>query len=169
MTYLENNVREDLNSDIYLILDKKVTYSRTGGGASSILLIIFENDCRIWAWRYWEISQGDTLLACANDDDTPITGKMAMAAQSLEGLKIIDIRLVKNSLNLGILFEDSKELWLYTEVETNKDLLSLINWEIQFPTFNLCYIINSKRIIEKTNYYESEPGGSRDQRDFEHS
>ena len=160
---------KELEKKLHSLIDSTVTYCRTGGGASSILLLRLTDDSKVWAWRYWEISQGDTLLACANDDDTPITGKMAMAAQSLEGLKIIDIRLVKNSLNLGILFEDSKELWLYTEVETNKDLLSLINWEIQFPTFNLCYIINSKRIIEKTNYYESEPGGSRDQRDFEHS
>ena len=47
MTYLENKVIEDLNNDLNLILNKKVTYSRTGGGASSILLIIFENDCRV--------------------------------------------------------------------------------------------------------------------------
>lgn len=146
---------KELEKKLHSLIDSTVTYCRTGGGASSILLLRLTDDSKVWAWRYWEISQGDTLLACANDDDTPITGKMAMAAQSLEGLKIIDIRLDKKSLNLGILFEDLKELWLYTETETNKNLLSLINWEIQLPTLNLCYIINSQVIIEKTKYYES--------------
>ena len=71
---------DSLKSDINLMLDQKVKYSRTGGGASSILLIIFEDESAVWAWRYWEISKGDQLIACSEDDDTPVTGVMAVAA-----------------------------------------------------------------------------------------
>lgn len=152
MTYLENKVKEELNSDIYLILDKKVTYSRTGGGASSILLIIFENDCRIWAWRYWEISKNEQLIACSEDDDTPITGVMAVAGRQLEGAVLEGLSLDNTNYQLGMLFDNGYELWLYPELEENEEFKSIVNWEFQIPTKDLCYVLTSQVEIKTRKF-----------------
>ena len=92
---------DSLKSDINLLLDQKVKYSRTGGGASSILLIIFEDESAVWAWRYWEISKGDQLIACSEDDDTPITGVMAVAARQLEGTVLEYLYMDDTTYQLG--------------------------------------------------------------------
>lgn len=92
---------KNLENDINLLLGQKVTYSRTGGGAGSILLIKFENDCALWAWRYWEIIKGNQLIACSEDDDTPITGVMAVAARQLEGTVLEYLYMDDTTYQLG--------------------------------------------------------------------
>ena len=49
---------KNLENDINLLLGQKVTYSRTGGGAGSILLIKFENDCALWLGDIGKSSRG---------------------------------------------------------------------------------------------------------------
>ena len=144
---------EHLKEDINLIRGKKVTYSRTGGGASSILLVIFDNKCAVWAWRYWEINKGDELIACAEDDDTPVTGVMAVAARLLEGTVMEDLYFDESTLHLGMFFDNGYELWLYPELEDCDEFKSLCNWEYQIPTKNLCYEITSQLEIVTRNYY----------------
>ena len=143
---------DSLKSDINLLLDQKVKYSRTGGGASSILLIIFEDESAVWAWRYWEISKGDQLIACSEDDDTPVTGVMAVAARQLEGTILEDLYLDDTTYKLGMLFDNGHELWLYPELEEREEFKSVINWEYQIPTKDLCYVLTSQMEIETGKY-----------------
>ena len=149
---MESGIIDSLISDINLILGKRVTYSRTGGGASSILLIKFENECAVWAWRYWEISKGDQLIACSEDDDTPVTGVMAVAARQLEGTILEDLYLDDTTYKLGMLFDNGHELWLYQELEEREEFKSVINWEYQIPTKNLCYVLTSQMEIKTQEY-----------------
>ena len=143
---------DSLKSDINLLLDQKVKYSRTGGGASSILLIIFEDESAVWAWRYWEISKGDQLIACSEDDDTPVTGVMAVAARQLEGTILEDLYLDDTTYKLGMLFDNGHELWLYPELEEREEFKSVINWEYQIPTKDLCHVLTSQMEIETGKY-----------------
>lgn len=154
MNYSESSDMNNLKNDINLLLGQKVKYSRTGGGASSILLIIFEDESTIWAWRYWEISKGDQLIACSEDDDTPVTGVMAVAARQLEGTILEDLYLDDTTYKLGMLFNNGHELWLYPELEECEEFKDVVNWEYQIPTKNLCYVLTSQMKIELGKYYE---------------
>lgn len=145
---------ERIKGDLQTLIGKCVVSSNTGGGASSVLLLKFDNDNAIWAWRYWEISCGEELVSCSEDDDTPVIGKMAVAANMLKGKRVLDVKLVEENLNLGILFNENYELWLYTEKENCKELLSLNNWEYEMPSLNLCYIVTSQVRIEMSEYSE---------------
>lgn len=143
---------DNLKNDITLIRGKKVIYSRTGGGASSILLIRFEDESAIWAWRYWEIIKGVQLVACSEDDDTPITGVMAAAARKLERAVLEDIYLDDTTYQLGMLFDNGYELWLYPELEEREEFKSVINWEYQMPAADLCYVLTSQLEIKIEKY-----------------
>ena len=150
---LDNNI-DNLKNDIKLLIDKKVTYSRTGGGVSSILLIIFDNECAVWAWRYWELTKDSQLIACSEDDDTPITGLMAVTAHQLEGAVLEDFYLDDTDYQLGMLFDNGYELRLYPELEECEEFKDLNNWEYTIPTKNICYVITSQLKIKSTKYYE---------------
>ena len=145
---------ERIKGDLQTLIGKCVVSSNTGGGASNVLLLKFDNDNAIWAWRYWEISCGEELVSCSEDDDTPVIGKMAATANILKGKRVLDVKLVEENLNLGILFDENYELWLYTEKENCKELLSLNNWEYEMPSLNLCYIVTSQVKIETSEYSE---------------
>ncbi len=143
-----------LLSDIKAIEGLQVKKSNVGGGAGAILVLSLENDCCIWAWRYWEISCKGVLLATANDDDTPIIGKMAMVAKNLEDKTIKEVLLDEEKFILGIILEDGFELWHYPEKEMNEEFFSVPNWEYHLPQKNLCYIVTSQLNIGTCSYYE---------------
>lgn len=77
-------IERELIKTLKKLLGARVTYSRTGGGASSILLLNFSSCLSLWCWRYGEISQGDILWGTSELDYTPRTGDMPKAAQLLE-------------------------------------------------------------------------------------
>ena len=54
-------IEKELIKTLKKLLGTKVTYSRAGGGMSSILLMKFSNCLSLWCWRYWEISQRDFI------------------------------------------------------------------------------------------------------------
>jgi len=143
---------ERIIAGLRALIGNYVVSSNTGGGASSILLLKFDNDSAIWAWRCWEISCGEELIACSEDDDTPMIGKMAVVANMLKGKRVLDVKLVEENLNLGILFDGNYELWLYTEKENRKEFLSVNNWEYEMPSLNLCYTVTSQVRIETSVY-----------------
>lgn len=124
---------EELVSSLKQVLNNIVKYSKTGGGADSILLVSITNiidnsQCDVWSWRYWEISQRESLLATSNDDATPVTGKMAQAAKKIEGKKFIGFSFM-NDYSLWLCFEDDIDLILFVEFETDESLIDLCNWE----------------------------------------
>lgn len=119
---------EELVSSLKQALNNIVTYSNTGGGADSILLVSITNRCDVWSWRYWEISQRESLLATSDDDATPVTGKMAQAAKKIEGKKFIGFSFI-NDYSLWLCFEDDIDLIIFSEFETDESLIDLCNWE----------------------------------------
>lgn len=143
----------DLINYLKELNNQKVLYSSAGGGNGSILLIQFENNSALWAWRYWEITYNDKLITNAEDDDTPIIGKMAVGANQLVNARVTNIILINENYNLGILFDNNYELWLYTEMEEEEIYKSICNWEYHVPQHDICYVVTSQLTIEISKYY----------------
>ena len=111
-------IEKELIKTLKKLLGARVTYSRAGGGMSSILLITTSNHLSLWCWRYWEISQCNVLLSTSEDDDTPITGTMAKAASLLENKSISGFMLdTVNEYQLWLCFDDDLDLILFPEYE----------------------------------------------------
>lgn len=146
MTETEINLVKNLKS----LLGKKVIYSRTGGGASSILLITFSNNASLWCWRYWEISQQNNILATAEDDDTPVTGTMAKAAFAIQNKTLIGFMIdIEHDYQLWLCFDDDLDLILFPEYETIKRFKRVINWELTVFSSKISYIVTSElKLIE---------------------
>ena len=140
---------ERIESHLTGLIGQQVNYSSCGGGNGSILLLETNSKDCIWAWGYWRIYKGDTVLGCSEDDDTPITGKMAVAARQLEGSKIKDVILDKDTLDLSLLFENSCRWDIITSYNEQS---SLCNWEYWIKGINLCYKITSILTIEAKHY-----------------
>jgi len=140
---------EIVNRHLQELIGQRVDYSRCGGGATSILLLETNNKNCIWGWGYWEIYKDGTLLSTSEDDETPITGKMAVAAHQLEGSIIKDVTLDEDTLDLCILFDNNCRwniLTIYNEQT------SLDNWEFGISDENLFFKITSHLNIEISNY-----------------
>ena len=142
------------------LVGKKVVYSATGGGVGSIILLIVDNKKygnNIWTWCYWEIYRGDELLATADDDMTPITGKMAVAAHALEGETVKEVYL-DSEYNLMVLFSNDLQLYLYRDAyeidENDEDYEE--SWEYRIPHLDIVYLVMRNKEIRKRKYYRSE-------------
>lgn len=135
-----------LEKDLIRIKGHEVIYSKTGGGNSSILLITLDNDYSLWAWCYWEIRRNEELVACSEDDDTAVVGKMARAANLLEKSRVIGIVLY-DKYELMLTFSNGLELLFYTSEEYD-----FPNWEYWMPDMNRTYIITSKLEVKEEPY-----------------
>jgi len=140
---MENKLLNDLRQ----IRGTTVTYSRTGGGAGSILLIKFSNNNRLWIWRYWELLKNGQIITTEEDDSTAINGKIALAAIQLENKSVEDIYL--NSYNIHITFSDGYSLLVYASIDDYNDLP---NWKYSIPSKNLVYEITSDLIVEQRQW-----------------
>ncbi|WP_289298888.1 hypothetical protein, partial [Xylanibacter caecicola] len=116
-----------------------------------ILLITVENDNSIWTWCYWEIWREDELLGTVNDDDTPNTGKMAVATHQLLGKEVQYVRMDEER-NLKVLFEDGLQLYLYVYDENDP---MEERWEYWIPRLNKAYVVMSNKEIKIEQYSES--------------
>ncbi len=151
-----NKRKQRLVDELKNLLGKKVIYSRTGGGASSILLIRFSNKISLWCWRYWEISQQNNLLATSEDDDTPITGTMARAAIAIENQTLIGFSIdFEHDYQLCLCFDNDIELNLFPEYEEEVYFKDVVNWElIVFPR-KIKYIVDSElKLLEDCSGFE---------------
>ena len=134
------------------LIGQKVIYSRGGGGNGSILLQEYQNEYCIWSWcSYWEISQGDKLIADANDDITAVTGTVAAGAMMMEG-KCLEGYYLGKDLTLGLKFEDDICYFIYPEKEDE----DISNWEINAKGLNVIYKVTKDLEIIKTPYYSSD-------------
>lgn len=68
-------------------IDKTVTYSRTGG-AGSILIIEFENKAFYTINCTWRIEDNGIVITTSWDDGTPLIGNMNKNAEKLIGRKL---------------------------------------------------------------------------------
>lgn len=135
------------------IKGQRVVYSRSGGGAGSILLINFINEDALWFWRYWEVIHNDVVIGCSNDDITPVIGKVAVAALQLEERKVLDVILYED-LSLRIFFDNHYELIIVTTIETRPEFIDLVNWEYCSPELDVCYTITSQNEVITSKYEE---------------
>ena len=148
-------IEKELIKTLKKLLGAIVTYSRAGGGMSSILLITTSNHLSLWCWRYWEISQCNVLLSTSEDDDTPITGTMAKAASLLENKSISGFMLdTVNEYQLWLCFDDDLDLILFPEYEKRK-CFKHVNWELVDSEHKCSYIITAQlKLIKKTENFE---------------
>lgn len=130
------------------LVGQKVIYS-SAGGFGSILLLKVENDNSIWTWGYWEIWREDELLGTENDDNTPNTGKMAVATHQLLGKKVQYVRMDEER-NLEVLFEDGLQLYVYVEEEEEIEE----SWKYRIPRLDKIYVVMSNKEIKIGKYYE---------------
>ena len=144
--YFWENDMTKLEKDLIRIKGHEVIYSKTGGGNSSILLITLDNDYSLWAWCYWEIRRNEELVACSEDDDTAVVGKMARAANLLEQSRVIGI-VIYDKYELMLTFSNGLELLFYTSEEYD-----FPNWEYWMPDMNRSYIITSKLEVKEEPY-----------------
>ena len=147
---MENKLLNDLRQ----IRGTTVTYSRTGGGAGSILLIKFSNNNRLWIWRYWELLKNGQIITTEADDCTAMTGKIALVAIQLENKSVEDISL--NSYNIHITFSDGYSLFVYASIDIDNDLP---NWKYSIPSKNLVYEITSDLIVEQRQWSKKQNNG----------
>ena len=90
------------------------------------------------------------MLATSEDDDTPTTGKMAVASQQMNGNLIEDVILDDNTLDCTLLLTDELRLEVITTYAKKKRALR--NWEYWIPKMNTCYEITSAMDIYVTTY-----------------
>lgn len=138
---------------LHELVGKKVIYSKTGGGAGAILLVIVNNNNAIWTLCYWEIYKGENLLATANDDVTPITGKMAVAAHALLGETVEEV-YIDDEYNLMVFFSNDLELYLYRDAYENDECDIDESWEYQIPHLDKTYVIMRNKKMREEKYYE---------------
>lgn len=141
----------ELVDNLKLLLGAKTAYSRCGGGAGSILLFNFTNNLSLWNWGYWEILHNSELIACADDDDTPITGTMPKGALALEAKRVLGFTLYPD-YSLGLFFDDGYEFWIFTD-EDSYIGEKMSYWELENWTNRTSFKIdrNHKIIGEKFN------------------
>lgn len=148
-TYLEE-IAEILDS----LIGQKAIYSQAGGGNGSNLLQEYQNGDCIWSWcSYWEISQGDKLIANADDDITALVGTVAVGAKMMEEKRLEGYYLGED-LTLGLKFEDDICYFIYPEKEEDEDAS---NWEITSKHLNVVYEVQHDLEIIKSPYYSSDP------------
>ncbi len=135
----------DLVDELKNLLNRTVTYSSCGGGNSFIQLFEFDKGDVLWMEWWWEIWQYGELIACANDDDTPVIGKMAKAASVLVGKRLLGINLDLD-YSLGLFFEDGYEFWIFTD-EPDRLFDGFYYWEFVNWISRTAYTINSDREV----------------------
>ena len=141
-----------IQTNLKLLENTTINYSRAGGGAGSILLVTTNNDISIWVWCYWEIRLSDVVLATADDDTTAVVGKIAVAARQLEGKKIIRVEMDPTYYDLHIFIEGDYELIINCESQPDGEDTLLNNWELWIKDKNTAYTITCDFTIIETPY-----------------
>lgn len=138
---LQNNIKK---------LENTITnYSRSGGGAGSILLIEADTNISLWIWCYWEIKKSGVILANADDDTTAVVGKIAVAAKQLEGKRIIKTEMDISCYHLHITFEEDYELLVFCESQPPEEPYPLNNWELSIKNLNITYLVTCNFTIKQ--------------------
>lgn len=141
-----------IEDSLQMLKGKHIVYSKSGGGAGSIMQIIIENNNSIWIWCYWEILHSSKLLATADDDTTANVGKIAVAAKQLEGKRIEKIELTPQSYDLHIYIADEYELILYCESQPKGENYPLNNWELSIKDLKIHYSVTCYLTVKQENW-----------------
>lgn len=74
-------------------VNKKVVYSRAGGGAVGIWHLELEGEMNFMFYCAWRIEQNGTILSTDYDDVTPIVGHMNQSVEKLIGAELLSYEL----------------------------------------------------------------------------
>lgn len=124
-------------------IGETVTYSRTGGGAGSILVIEFEDKNYYTIGCDWRIEYNGAIITTSWDDGTPLIGYMNKNAERLIGNKLLSFEIFDH-YDLKLYFENGFVVNVfcdnikYCSVE---DSIYYSNWELSIPDKNLVGII----------------------------
>lgn len=137
-------------------IDKTVTYSRTGGGAGSILIIEFENKAFYTINCTWRIEDNGIVITTSWDDGTPLIGNMNKNAEKLIGRKLLYYELTPQ-YDLKLHFENNLLVNVFcniiTSISEDEDVYNC-NWDFSIPEKNIVANITGNYKIIYTKYQE---------------
>lgn len=144
----------DISQLLQYSVGSKVFYSRTGGGASSIWLIQFENTASLWINCSWRIEHKGYVLATENDDATAVTGRMAKSVKRLEGCRLLGYELSPQN-DLILFFEKGYCCRVFTNIssfEGKDEKKNMKNWEYCIEDLDVCVCATNHFHIIKEKY-----------------
>ena len=145
----------DIHQLLKYSIGSVVSYSRTGGGASSIWLIQLENSASLWINCAWRIEHENVVLATENDDATAVTGRMAKSVKRLEGYKLLDYELsLQNDLTL--FFEKNYCARIFANISPlgeKDEMKSMKNWEYCVADWDICVCATNHFHLISQKYY----------------
>lgn len=137
---------EEINQLLQYSIGSQVFYSRTGGGASSIWLIQFENTASLWINCSWRIEHKEYVLATDNDDATAVTGRMAKSVKRLEGCVLLDYKLSPQN-DLTLFFTKGYCCRIFANIssfEGKDEEKCMKNWEYCIEKLNVCLCVTNR-------------------------
>ena len=143
-------MKQKLSKHLNDLIESKITYSRAGGGAGSIISMELNNKNLIyalWIECTWRIENKNKVVATSADDIEPVTGLISKSIKMLEG-KIVDSVEVNPFYDLCINFTDGFRLRIFCIFSYS--CKSETNWYLAIPKQNLSY--------EITNHFEIKQG-----------
>lgn len=147
MKQIEQITFDDFVELMKSLLGEVVSYSRCGGCVGSLLLIIFPEKSGIWAWRYWELSHMDELLASSTDQWDPETDRrMSDMTQRLEGKRLLGFSF-SDGYDLVLLFEGDIELTIFSDDEGMLPETQLRHWEVSDDKHDITFECTKDREI----------------------
>lgn len=146
---MEKELRKYLND----ISQSKVTYSRAGGGAGSIISMKISNKANslyaLWIECDWRIENKNKVVATSADGIEPGTGLIAKSVKMLEE-KVIDSIEVSPFYDLLINFTDGFCLRVFCIFSYDYEFE--MNWYLAIPEQNLSYEITNHFKVKKGTY-----------------
>ena len=135
------------------LIQSKVTYSRAGGGAGSIISMELNNKDNLlyalWIECAWRIENKNKVIATSTDDIEPVIGLIAKNVKMLEE-KVIDSIEVNPFYDLCINFTDGFCLRIFCIFSYSCE--SETNWYLAIPEQNLTYEITNHFDVKKGTY-----------------
>lgn len=138
------------------IINKKVIYSRSGGGAGSIWLIKFENGADIFIYCSWRVECNGHVLATEYDDSTAIVGRLASSVRLLEEkqLRLLSFSISKQN-DLVLIFEKGYCVRIFCNIShfsTENENTYNKNWEFSVKEWNICANITNHFQVDFDKY-----------------
>ena len=135
-------------------IGKTVNYSRTGGGAGSILVIEFENKTFYTINCTWRIEYKGTVITTSWDDGTPLIGCMNKNVEKLIGKKLLSYEL-SPQYDLKLYFENDFVANIFCSIiehDPEEDSTYNCNWDFRIPEQDIIGYITGKYKIFYTKY-----------------
>lgn len=148
---------KELRKYIKTIIGAKISYSRAGGGAGSIISMDVRNKDNsiysLWVECAWRIENKNKIIATSADSVEASNGLIAQSVKMLENKVIKSIKLT-NFYDLLINFTDGFCLKVFCIF--SYDCEPCMNWYLAIPEQDLCYEITNFFNVKKGKYYSND-------------